>query len=36
MDEEVAATEKQFLERLQIALQIDDATAKSIRFSAGV
>jgi uncharacterized membrane protein YebE (DUF533 family) len=36
MDEEVAATEKQFLERLQIALQIDDATAKSIRASAGV
>ena len=36
MDEDVAAAEKQFLERLQIALQIDDATAKSIRQRAGV
>ena len=36
MDEEVAAAEKQFLERLQIALQIDDKTAASIRKSAGV
>lgn len=36
MDEEVVAAEKTFLERLQIALQIDDATAKSIRSRAGV
>lgn len=36
MDEDVAATEKAFLERLQIALQIDDATAATIRKHAGV
>ncbi len=36
MDEEVAAAERIFLERLQIALQIDDATASSIRKRSGV
>jgi uncharacterized membrane protein YebE (DUF533 family) len=36
MDEVVDATEKAFLERLQIALQIDDATASSIRKRTGV
>lgn len=36
MDEDVAAAETQFLERLQIALQIDDATAQSVRKRAGV
>ncbi len=36
MDEDVAAAETRFLERLQIALQIDDATASSIRKHAGV
>jgi uncharacterized membrane protein YebE (DUF533 family) len=36
MDEDVHAAEKQVLERLQIALQIDDKTASTIRKSAGV
>src|SRR5204863_422035 len=35
MDEQVVDAEKAFLKRLQIALQIDDATAGSIRKSAG-
>ena len=36
MDNDIADAEKAFLKRLQIALQIDDATAASIRKSAGV
>jgi uncharacterized membrane protein YebE (DUF533 family) len=36
MDDEVVPAEKTFLERLQLALQIDDATAASVRAAAGV
>ena len=36
MDDEVVADEHHFLERLQIALQLDDATAASLRQRVGV
>jgi len=36
MDEDVAAAEKAFIGRLQIALQIDDKTAASLRKTTGV
>ena len=36
MDDEIHATEHHFLERLQIALRIDDATAAAVRQRVGV
>lgn len=36
MDEDIAAAERTFISRLQIALQIDDATAATVRKTAGV
>lgn len=36
IDEDVAASEEKFLERLQIALQIDDDTAAQLRKASGV
>ncbi len=36
MDDEIADAERQFLDRLQLALRIDDATAADVRKRVGV
>lgn len=36
MDDDVAAAERTFLERLQVALQLDDAAVAGVRAHAGV